>query len=102
MGDISEKFPWTVEQAIGRLVAEISLKDKTKIANMAEDKLVELNSSLGIYIRNEFRLWGNDPLLNSCRSLSGVDEMHPNFASLIIIRAFWRKLQETNLLRIVK
>jgi hypothetical protein len=102
MGDISEKFPRTVNQAVSILLAELSTRNKTKIANMSEDDLIQLNFSLGLYIRNEFRVWGNDPLIQSCSSVSGIKEIHPNFASLVIIKALWEKLQNANLLKLVK
>ncbi|MFC1882484.1 hypothetical protein ACFL2S_13440 [Thermodesulfobacteriota bacterium] len=39
--------PTTVQEAVDRLIDELSLKDKTNISNMAEDELINLHISLG-------------------------------------------------------
>jgi len=70
---------------------------------MSKDNLVDLHFSLGMYIRNSFKLWaGNSELLELCRSLSGKEYLHIDDASLIIIKELWKKLQEVDLLRVVK
>jgi hypothetical protein len=61
------KPPATIDQAVERLISELSLKDKTTIANMAEVELCVLHTTTGEYIRNEFGLWsGNKDLMTSC------------------------------------
>ena len=63
----------------------------------------DLYHSLEVYIRNEFSLWlSNEVLLDSCRSASGMKNLDEHSASLVILKALWRKLQTTNVLRIVK
>ena len=49
-----EKLPSTVDEAVERLIRELSLKDKTNIANMTENELMTLEFTLGSYIDNEF------------------------------------------------
>lgn len=91
-----KKVPKTVEQAVDRLVSEMSLRDKTEIANMREDELVDLHVSVGIYIRNEFRLWEkNEALVKSCRSVSGKDRLDVDDASSVIIRELWKRIRTT-------
>jgi hypothetical protein len=102
MKEIKNLFPKNIDDAVDKLMAELSFKDKTKIANMSEVDLVKLNTSWGIYIRNEFRLPGNNPLLESCASYAGVSKISPDQASFIIIKALWERLQNTNVLKIVK
>ena len=46
--------PRTIKEAVERLITEMSLKDRTSIANMAEVELDALNMRLGQYIRNNF------------------------------------------------
>jgi hypothetical protein len=61
------KPPKTVDQAVERLISELSFKDKSTIANMVEVELSGLHNTTGEYIRNEFGLWsGNKDLMTSC------------------------------------
>lgn len=91
-----------MDEAVDKLLSELSFKDKTKIANMSEVDLIKLNISYGIYIRNEFRLWGNTSLLASCGAYAGVHKISPEQASYIIIKELWEKLQNSNVLKVVK
>ena len=99
----SSKPPITVDQSVKRLISELSLKDKTTIANMAEVELSDLHLTIGDYILNEFGLWsGNDDLLNSCCFVAKKDKVGEEEASSIIIRELWKRLRETHKLRIVE
>jgi hypothetical protein len=46
----SSNLPKTVDEAVGRLISEMSLKDRIFITNMAEADLIGLHFSLGLYI----------------------------------------------------
>ena len=95
--------PKTVQDAVDRLINELPLKDKTTIANMAEDDLVTLQTNLGYYIGNQFGIWsGNRELMDSCEIISGDVDLHPDFAPSVIIKELWERLQETHKLRVVK
>jgi len=102
MDQSKQLFPGNMDAAVDKLLSELSFKDKTKIANMSEVDLINLNISYGIYIRNEFRLWGNESLLASCAVYAGVNEISPEQASYIIIKELWEKLQNSNVLKVVK
>ena len=68
---------------------ELSLKDKTVIANMAEVELSTLHTTMGEYIRNEFGLWtGNKDLMISCCFLAKRDKIREYEASSIILENF--------------
>ena len=97
-----EKFPPTVELAVDKIMSDLPRRDRTKIANMDEKKLVEFHNSYGIFIKNEFRLWGNDPLLNSCCEISGLEKVSPDQASYVILKELQRKIRQSNVLRVVK
>jgi hypothetical protein len=61
------KPPKTVDQAVARLFSELSFKDKSTTANMAEVELSVLHKTTGEYVRNDFGLWsGNKDLMTSC------------------------------------
>ncbi len=102
MDGSKQLFPGNIDEAVDKLLSELSFKDKTKIANMSEVGLIKLNISYGIYIRNEFRLWGNESMLASCGAYAGVNEITPEQASYIIIKELWEKLQNSNVLKVVK
>ena len=102
-GKKSAMSPKTVDESVKRLTSELSLKDKTTIANMAEVELSVLHNSIGEYIRNAFGLWaGNNDLMTSCRFFAKRDNLSEDEASSIIIRELWKKLRGTHKMRIVK
>jgi hypothetical protein len=99
----SKDLPKTVKEAVDRLIGELSLKDKTTIANMTEDELITLQTTLGSYIGNEFGIWsGNGDLLFSCKLLSGYVHLDPDYAPPLIIKELWKRLRASHKLRIVK
>jgi hypothetical protein len=98
-----EKLPKTVDEAVEKLIAELPLKDKSTIANMAENDLVTLQFTLGSYIGSEFGIWaGNRELLYSCKLLSDDVHFDPDFAPPLIIMELWKRLKKNYKLRIVK
>jgi hypothetical protein len=97
------KPPKTIDQAVKRLISEISLKDKITIANIAEVELSVLHTTIGEYIRNQFGLWsGNEDLMASCCFIAKRDKVSEDEASSIIIRELWKRLRETHKMRVVK
>ena len=99
----SAPLPKTVDEAVKRLISEMSLKDKTIIANMAEFELSLLHTNIGEYIRNEFGLWsGNQDLMTSCCFFAKKESLHEDEACSIIIRELWKRLRKTHKLRIVE
>ena len=92
--------PKTVEEAVDILISKMSLKEKNRIANTPENELAML--SLSTIISNEFLGKGNEGLLESCRTVASEDDFQENDVSIVIVKALWKKLQETNVLRIVK
>lgn len=93
MNETTKKLPKSVDQAIDRLISELSITEKTMIVNTSEEELIDLQFTLGEYIRKEFRLEENDDLMESCRQVSEVDEINIGHASFLIILELWRKLQ---------
>ncbi len=99
----NDNLPRTVDQAVDKLLAKLSLKEKTMIANIPEENLQNLYHSLEESMRNEFMLWlENKALMQSCRSLSEKHDLDGYNAALVIIKTLWIRLQQTNVLRIVK
>ena len=95
------KPPKTVDEAVERLVAELPLKDKTSIANMAEEELTDLYMSLGFSVRNKFLFPNNEKLFESCKHISQDKYLHWDQASTVIIKRLWEELRGSHKLRIV-
>jgi len=94
--------PATVAAAADLLIADMALKDRVTLANMAEVELGGLQATLGVFILNRFGLDdANDRLLKSCRQAAGEAAMSPAAAAEIIIRETWRQLRRTHKLRLV-
>lgn len=102
MDSVTAKFPNTVDSAVDILMAGLSFRDRTRIANMSETELIRFHMSYGTFIRAEFRLPGNDPLMKSCESLSELAGISGFQASFIILKALQRKAMQSGVLRIVK
>ncbi len=100
----TSNLPRTVDSAVNMLLSKLSFKEKTRLANMQEDKLTDLRLSLGISIKDTFRLGEeNKDLLKSCRFLSETGKFREEDSALIIIKELWKKLKKkTNVMRIVK
>ena len=97
------KPPKNVAEAVEKLTSELSLKDKTTIAHMAEHELSTLRTNLGEYIRNEFGLRsGNKDLMTSCCFVAQRDKVHEDGAASIIIKELWKKLRETKITNLTK
>jgi hypothetical protein len=99
---VLEKYPRTVAAAVDKLVEGMSFQDKTRVANMGPERLVDLHRAFGGQIELEFRLPGNDPLLKSCAEHAGLPELSGNQAAYVILKMLWGKLQASNVLKVVK
>jgi len=99
----TDDLPKTVDKAVDKLLAKLSLREKTMIANIPEKNLQDLYHSLEEYIQSEFRFWlANDKLMESCRLEAGKQDLDEHGAVHVIIEALWNTLQKTNVLRIVR
>lgn len=95
--------PKTVEAAVERLLLELALRDKTMIAHMKAEELASIKESLGGHIRDRYGLGEeNGELMASCRKAARSKILDPDEAGMVIIRALWKRLKETHLLRIIK
>jgi hypothetical protein len=95
--------PKTVEEAVDRLISDLDLKNKLKIANMKLNDLVNFDSNLHKYFKNAFDVWhGNKNLLADCRFVSEKPIRNENEAEFVIIKSLWERLRKTHSLRVVK
>ena len=95
--------PKTVNEAVDQVISDLELKDKIKIANMDVSDLLDVGSNIHVYFKNFFGLWsGNTELLASCRSISNGNIYREHDVIRVVIKALWKKLRETHVLRVVK
>ncbi len=97
-----DKFPPTVAKAVDKLAEDMTFADKTRLANMNESALIRFHHSYGIFLRNEFRLPGNDPLMKSCMFTANVKTITPEQASYVILRELQKRLLRGNTLKVIK
>jgi len=102
MNDFLEKFPPSVEKVVDKLEAEMTFADKTRLANMNETALIRFHQSYGLFLRTEFRLPGNDPLMQSCLAKSFLKTITPEQASFVILKELQKRLQSGNTLKVVR
>jgi hypothetical protein len=95
-------FPKNVDEALTKLMPVLTRGEKTRIVNMDEKDLAKLLPTFGVFIRSEFRLWGNDPLIDDCGKFARENGLSTAEPVMVIIWALWKKLQDANLLKIVK
>lgn len=99
---IQSYMPKTVEEAVDRLISELPLKEKARIAKVEERDISDLHPTIGPYVRNRFGLWAeNSELVKSCRSQSGKN-LHPDEVASVILLELWKKLRETYSVRKIK
>jgi hypothetical protein len=97
-----EKFPPSVEKVVDKLEAEMTFADKARLANMNETALIRFHESYGRFLRTEFRLPGNDPLMQSCLSKSYLKIITPEQASFVILKELQKRLLAGSALKVVK
>ena len=88
----SERWPATIDEAVGVVIATLSDEEKATIAAIAaiaESELIGLHFGLGAWIRNNLGLWkGNGALLES------TGERPSDDASMVIVEAVWRRVRK--------
>ena len=57
------RLPESVAEAVDRLIPNMDIKEKVILANMSEENLELLHTTLGNYIRWIFRLWTENEAL---------------------------------------
>jgi hypothetical protein len=102
----AEAWPRTYDEAVARLLKELSDEDKTLLRAIPKDHLIMFHMGWGMGIRNSFGMWaGNKELVVSCAIhehpdqrddlLAGKVFVHPDDASMTIICGIWEALQKS-------
>ena len=97
------ELPRSVDEAVERLISELPLKDRVRIAKMDRWELSALHVTFGPHIREKYGFWtGNEALMESCRVLSGKDRFDIATGSAMIIDTMWARLRRTHAMRAVR
>ena len=81
--------PTTLTEIVKDILNQMSEDDKATVIDTAEEDLIQFHNGWGMGIRNGYNLWHNKALVKEL----GAD--HPDDASMIIIKAVWKALQES-------
>ena len=81
--------PTTLPEIVADILKDIEDPLKTTLMNTEEDHLIAPHPGWGKGIRNKYNLWHDNALVKSL----GAD--HPDGASMIIIKAVWKALRES-------
>ena len=82
-------WPKTVDEAVNIILTDMSEADKEAVKNTSWDDLIQYHFGWGTNIRNSFGLWqGNSALVQDAKA------SNPDEASMFIIQAVWKELQE--------
>ena len=84
-----DQRPRTVAEAVQILIAKLPSDYLGHMALATEESLAEYHLTLGMTIRNDFGLWGeNQELINSIGYGMDADDV-----SAVIIQSLWEELQ---------
>ncbi len=84
-------------------MSDMSLKDRTTMANIDEEKLQILQFTLGLYIKNKLDEWAvSEELMKSCMAISKDEDLSRADSSTVIMKELWKRLSKSHKLRVVK
>jgi len=89
--------PRTLPEAVDRLLLSLTPDELGAFAAQAQDDLIDHHFGLGARIRNDYGLWDpHSPLLQDCQANgdAGAGPLHPDDASMLILRALWSRLRQ--------
>lgn len=97
-------LPYTVEQVVEVLYADLQFRDKVIMANLSEDDLdSSIYTAMAKTIRKEFGLYnGNTDLLNSCCSYIGREYEDHEGPVMVIVKELWKKAKTSHRLHLVE
>ena len=105
MNQSGRKIFGTLDAVVEDIIAEMSLDDRVRTANLDEDGLLILQLGLGKYLRYLIDNQSEDvnkKLLKDCIKQSGNETLDEDEAALYILKELWNRLRETHRLRAVK
>ena len=92
-------IPKTMEEAVERVINALKPEELNKLLSAPKGDLPKFHFDLGLWIRNNFKLFDNEnPLIKDIRSRNPKYRflIDPDEISTDIIEAVWEKLHDTN------
>jgi hypothetical protein len=86
--EVSVYIPKDLEECFAELDKLLLPKDREEFRNKSESDLIQYHFEFGMWIRNNWRLWGESRLQQYFAAL-GVP--HPESISMIILTSYWRR-----------
>ena len=98
---MNDDLPKTVDEAVDRIISEMSLDERVRIARLSKDELFPMKLALRLYAQTRLEESGiNEELKESCMAIVG-EELDEAGASTVIIDALWERLTKSHGLRVV-
>jgi hypothetical protein len=86
-------LPKSLSEAVDYVIERMSPGDREELRKLSKSDLVMTHFGLGMWIRNELGLWGDNQELLA--DLSGPNRwIHPDDVSTVIVEAVWRRLRK--------
>ena len=76
-----------IEEVVKDIIEKMPEENREVLINTAEEDLIRFLHTWGRGIRNNYNLWQNPELVRA------TGKEHPDDASMVIIKAVWKKLQ---------
>jgi uncharacterized protein DUF6794 len=83
-----QNAPKTLEEALTALDTLFTPRIKQWIDSVPESDMIQFHFSTGLWMRNNWGLWGGGPL---ARYFNGIGIYHPDDMSGIILTSYWRR-----------
>jgi predicted Rossmann-fold nucleotide-binding protein len=97
--------PKTVDEAIDKIIEDMKLFERSKVANFTEGQLAILELVTGRYISDMLEDWSigvNKELMEDCIAKSEKKSLDEVQAATVILKEMWKRLRQTHKLRVVK
>ncbi|MBN1570409.1 MAG: sel1 repeat family protein [Acidobacteria bacterium] len=83
--------PTNLEECFAALKKELTAEQISAMKAKTESDMIEYHFSLGMWMRNQWGLWGNGPL---AKYFEKMGLHHPDDMSGVILTTFWRHLNQ--------
>jgi hypothetical protein len=98
-----KKLPRDIDDAVEEIIAGMTLKDRTAMANLSEGELAPLQLNLGMYIRQQLPRWfTSESFKHSCQEAAHDEGLDAANTPMVIIKIIWKHLKRTHRLRVIK
>ena len=81
--------PTTLEEAMEAFKKLLTTEEQVELTRMKEDEVGMMHHGFGMWIRNNWGLWGDSPL---CQHMKSLGFIHPDDMSGSLLREFWARM----------